>query len=196
MNIVLPLEQFNINHVFFEKSVKNIVLDDSDFIKIIYSNELCVLNNLYLSFHINTNHYEDIFKKRKYYFLKYNNLSLKNIIDIEKGLLNLVNINNWGSAGVSVPLRWDYKGGDPLPVKPLGYAGCPCNLQPSFGIKETLENGYINCVKAYSEHYSEDNFNSDRREILLKISGIWVTKTNYGITFKFIDVSNQTLNHL
>jgi hypothetical protein len=180
MNIVLPLEQFNINHIFFENSVKNIVLDDSDFIKIIYSNELCVLNNLYLSFHINTNHYEDVFKKRKYYFLKYNNLSLKNIIDIEKDLLNLVNINNLGGT----------------PVKPLGYAGCPCNLQPSFGIKETLENGYINCVKGYSEHYSEYNFTSDRREILLKISGIWVTKTNYGITFKFIDVSNQTLNHL
>jgi len=151
MNIVLPIEQFNKHHIFFEKSVKNIVLENSDFIKIIYSNSLCVLNNLYLSFHLNIDSYADTLKKRKYFFAKYNNPNLKNIIEIEKFLLKLANIKN---------------------------------VQPSFTIKENIENGYINCVKTH------DVFHNESREILLKISGIWVTKTNYGITYKFIDVSN------
>lgn len=150
MNVIIPVEHFNKHYVFFEKSVKNIVLENSDFIKIIYSNELCVLNNLYLSFDLYTTHYEDNFKKRKYYFVKYNN-QLKNIIEIEKTLLKLVNIND---------------------------------LQPCFNIKENIESGCINCVKTTTTtlHY-------ERREILLKISGIWVTKTNYGITYKFFDIA-------
>lgn len=150
MNVIIPIERFNKHYVFFEKSVKNIVLENSDFIKIIYSNELCVINNLYLSFRLYANHYEDNFKKRKYFFVNNNNAELKNIIEIEKTLLKLVNITD---------------------------------RQPCFNIKENIESGCISSVKTSPHLISES------REILLKISGIWVTKTNYGITYKFFDIA-------
>jgi hypothetical protein len=95
---------------------------------------------------------KNIFKKRKFFFIKYKNYNnLKNIIEIEKQLLKLANISD---------------------------------LEPVFTIKETIESGCINCVKTSNC----DVVDNQSREILLKISGIWVSKTNYGITYKFFDV--------
>jgi len=48
MNLVLDNNTYNINNVFFYDPVKNTVMDDSKFIRIIYSDENIILNGLYL----------------------------------------------------------------------------------------------------------------------------------------------------
>ena len=38
MNIVLDIDDFKLENVFFQDSVKNTVMDNSDFIRTMYSN--------------------------------------------------------------------------------------------------------------------------------------------------------------
>ena len=46
MNIVLELDQFDINNVYFQEAVTNTIMDDSIFIRAIYSNNLFMLNGI------------------------------------------------------------------------------------------------------------------------------------------------------
>ena len=48
MNIACKLEDFKINMVYIMNPIKNTVIDNSSFIRILYSNNLFVLNGLYL----------------------------------------------------------------------------------------------------------------------------------------------------
>lgn len=76
MNLVLDEKNYNINNVFFYEPVKNTVMDDSKFIRIIYSDEHVILNGLYLKLDIE------------------NNNSVLNFLDkIEREILNKYKIN-------------------------------------------------------------------------------------------------------
>ena len=52
MNLVLDENNYNINNIFFYEPVKNTVMDDSKFIRIIYSDEHVILNGIYLKLDI------------------------------------------------------------------------------------------------------------------------------------------------
>ena len=183
MNLVIPIEKFNIQYIFFENSVKNTIIDDSEFIKIIYSNELVSLNNLYLSFKFNAQHFEENYNKRKYYFSNRHLSLIKNIVLIEKQILQLLNYTH---------------------------------LEPMFTIRDSIEKGYIQCMNNnnnnsninnnknynnynnynnnynYNKNYNNQNKFSDNnsQQIILKISGLWITKTKYGLIYKFIEPNN------
>ena len=44
MNLVLDINEFDINNVFFQKPITNTVIDNSDFIRILYSTDLIKWN--------------------------------------------------------------------------------------------------------------------------------------------------------
>ena len=48
MNIVKHLNQFNIDNVYFCDPIKNNIVTDGSFIRILYSNQLLILNGIYL----------------------------------------------------------------------------------------------------------------------------------------------------
>ena len=48
MNLVLRLNEISYNNIFFYESVKNTVMNDSSFIRIIYSNNDIILNGIYI----------------------------------------------------------------------------------------------------------------------------------------------------
>lgn len=50
-------------------------------------------------------------------------------------------------------------------------------------LKQQLTKPYIKVPYTLSENYTK---------MLIKISGIWITETEYGITYKFIPVTKQT----
>lgn len=54
MNLVLDKNNYDVNNVFFYEPVKNTVMDDSKFIRIIYSDEHIILNGLYLKLEKNS----------------------------------------------------------------------------------------------------------------------------------------------
>ncbi len=48
MNLVIDELKYELNNIFFYEPIKNTVMEDSNFIRIIYSDENIILNGLYI----------------------------------------------------------------------------------------------------------------------------------------------------
>ena len=147
MNIVKKIDQYDEKYVFFCEPIKNNVMNDGNFIRILYSTQHFVLNGIYLLINLNDITCEKFYSKYKCNF----NISVhKEIIDklkqIEEQLLKKYNTNKIAS----------YK------------------------IYEQLKSGFI---KIFT-----DVGNRSQCSFILKISGIWETQYNYGLTYKFLKV--------
>ena len=77
MNIAIPVNQFNINNVFFQEAIKNTIMDDSNFIRIIYSDDICIFNGICLEFVLHITHVDKSFNKFK---CNFDNMLSNNII--------------------------------------------------------------------------------------------------------------------
>lgn len=145
MNIVTTIDQYNENNLFFSEPIKNNVILEGNFIRIIYSSKNIILNGVYLLITLNDISCEKYYNKYKCTF---DILFHKDIIDkikiIEEMILKKIEIRN---------------------------------KIPQFKIYEQLKNGNI---KIFSDIKDEDT------KFILKISGIWETQYNYGLTYKFI----------
>ena len=82
MNIVLNYDEIAYNNIFFNEPVKNTVINDSNFIKIIYSNKDLILNGIYIKINVNKNNnnniIHDIDSLEKYILTLYNNIKICN----------------------------------------------------------------------------------------------------------------------
>jgi len=131
MNILFFLKQINNDYIFFNEPIKNSIIENGLFNRLIYSDLLMSLNGLYISFEENDRE----------------KMSQKEIIDmlieLEKIIIFKIDIN---------------------------YKTC------QYKIRDYL--------KHMNSRYVED-FKINK--YILKISGIWETQQEYGITFKFLD---------
>ena len=94
MNVVLTPEQFNKDKIYFTDPIENTVMEDSKFIKILYSNELITLNGIFVDVKFKIFHKENYFKKIKYTFdTSINKEMLNKIYNIENDILNHYNCN-------------------------------------------------------------------------------------------------------
>jgi hypothetical protein len=149
MNIVKNIEQYNEDYVYFCEPIKNNIMNDGNFIRILYSTPLFILNGIYVNIIINHTAVDKYYNKFKCTFdINYHRDILEKIRYIEEGLLKKINING---------------------------------KIPQYKIYEQLRNGNI---KVFSESYDKINTN-----FLLKIAGIWETDTDYGLTYKFININ-------
>lgn len=112
MNLVLDYNKYNVNNVFFYEPVKNTVMDDSKFIRIIYSDALIILNGLYLKIN-------KIDKK------KTDNIDklLKNIELLEKNVLNKYNSNKVKITKIKDHLQYLIKKNENLDIFILKISG-------------------------------------------------------------------------
>ena len=95
MNIVKKLDQYDENCVFFCEPIKNNIMNDGNFIRILYSNELFVLNGIYLIFSINSMNVEKYYNKYKITFDKQaNNDIIEQIRIIEENIIKKICIKN------------------------------------------------------------------------------------------------------
>ena len=145
MNITKTIEQYNEDYVYFCEPIKNNIMNNGNFIRIIYSSPLFILNGIYLIIPITNFTIEKYYNKYKCIF---DTNLYKDLIDkirhIEDSILNII----------------DIKG-----------------KVAKYKIYEQLINGYI---KIFYENSEKMN-----NIFLLKISGIWETDKEYGITYKF-----------
>jgi len=149
MNIVKNFQQYDDNNVFFCEPIKNNVMNEGNFIRILYSTSYFTLNGIYFLITL----YDIICEK---YYLKYkcsfNINAHKDIIDnlkiIEEDILKKYEIEN---------------------------------KTPQFKIYEQIRNGNIKIFTDIS--------NKSSSSFILKISGIWETQFNYGLTYKFIKIN-------
>jgi hypothetical protein len=151
MLIVKKLEQYDSNSIFFCEPIKNNVMSEGTFIRIIYSNNNINFNGIYLLLTINDIICEKYYNKYKCTFNIINN---KHIIDsvkvIEEEIIKKYSIEN---------------------------------KIPQFKLHEQLKNCNIKVLS--------DIGNKNSYSFILKISGIWETNNNYGLTYKFIIPTKQ-----
>jgi len=145
MNLINNIEQFDINSVFFCDPIKNNIINNSYFIRIMYSPSCFTLNGVYILVPITYSIVEKYYNKFKCN-IDYNRFkdAIDKIIFIETIILKKHSTNN---------------------------------KQAIYKISEQLK---IGIIKIFS--YTEPTNNT----FSLKISGIWETDTEYGLTYKFI----------
>ncbi len=148
--MIKRLDQYNKNCIFLCEPIKNNIMNDGNFIRILYSTENVTFNGIYLLLTFSDISYEKYYNKYKCNF----NINLyRDMIErikvIEEDILNKYYIKN--------------------------------KVQ-QFKIYEQLKSGNIKI-------FNEISFKSNC-EFILKISGIWETNYNYGLTYKFIKINN------
>ena len=156
MNIVIDIDEFNKDYIFLQEPVKNNIIDDSKFIRIIYSNNIFAVNTVYIVFNLNIVQIENYFNKHKFVFnVKQNTKAINQLKSIEEAILDKIFINN---------------------------------KKPVFRLYEQLNSGNL---KLFKDNLKLHKINSDN-EFIIKISGIWDNEYEYGITYKFVDMSEVT----
>jgi hypothetical protein len=93
MNIVKNIDQYNDDFVYFCDPIKNNIMNNGNFIRILYSTSLFVLNGIYLNIYINQLTIEKYFNKYKCAFDigAHANL-IQRIKIIEENILKKINI--------------------------------------------------------------------------------------------------------
>jgi hypothetical protein len=154
MNITEHIKEYSINNIFFLEPIKNTVIDNSYFIRILYSNAIFTLNGLYLN-------------------VTFNNVSLLN--NNNKVKYNIKVANNVEIINFIKQLEWDLLDKIKLEKRKI------------YKITEQLQSGVIKIIN--------NNYNSvtalDYNNYVLKISGLWETPTEYGLTYKFINITKK-----
>lgn len=149
MNVFVTPDNFDYNNIFYSDSIKNTVIDNSSFIRIMYSNDLFILNGIYLKINFNEIYLENVNYKFKYNFNIEKNLKLLNYIkELEYNLLKGVNIKN-----------------------------------------KILSTKFYDQLKCGFIKITGDGENVDTKSYILKISGIWESPYEYGLTYKIIDIN-------
>ena len=147
MNIVNTLDQINEDYIFFGEPIKNTIMNDGSFIRIMYSTPLFVLNGIYILISISNPYIEKYYNKYKCSFdMSTHKDIIHRLLMLEDCILKKVNIRN------------------KVAVHKLA---------------EQLKNGNI-------KFFSDSLEKIDTSNYVLKISGVWETTENYGITYKFL----------
>jgi hypothetical protein len=148
INIFLSLEQYNSNHIIFFEKMKNNIIENGYFIKLIYSTMYFSLNGIYLHIPFIDIKIDNGYNKNKGYFdTQLNKNIMEKLQNIEINILNKMNTDK----------------------------------RPVYKIYDNLKNGNF---KIYYNDCLDTN-------IILKISGIWISGDKYGLTYKF-----NNFNHL
>ena len=93
MNIAIPIDHFNINNVFFLEAIKNTIMNNSNFIRIIYSDSLVTLNGICLEFSVPVTQVEKSFNKYKCVLDRQtSNAIVENICKIENDIISKCNL--------------------------------------------------------------------------------------------------------
>ena len=95
MNIIKSIDQFDINNVFFGQEQKNNVINDSKFIRLLYSTDYFTLNGIFLDITLKCVEIEKYYLKYKLSFnIKDNTAVVNKIKEIEKNILDKISIPN------------------------------------------------------------------------------------------------------
>lgn len=95
MNIVIDIDTFDSNNVYFLDSVKNTIMNESNFIRIIYSTDLFMLNGIFLKINLKITNSDKYYNKHKYTFDYNNNKSeIEKITSIEKAILHKLDLKD------------------------------------------------------------------------------------------------------
>jgi hypothetical protein len=145
MNLLTSIDSYEPQNVLFCETIKNNIIPESDFVRILYSTPIMTINGIYLHVYIDDLSCDKFYNKHKCVF---NTSAHKDTITKLKMLEESI------LSSLTLP--------DHTPLYKL-------HDQLSIGNIKTLD---------HIETSSCLNF-------VLKISGVWITDKNYGLTYKF-----------
>jgi hypothetical protein len=143
-NAIMNINQYNGNCIFFCEPIKNNVMTEGEFSRIIYASQCVTMNGIFLQIPFVVSSVSKYYNKYKYTIELTNDIEL--IRELEINILSKMNKHN---------------------------------KIPQYNIYDHLSSG---CVKIASEIQMQDK----PIVIILKMSGVWETETECGITYKFI----------
>jgi hypothetical protein len=131
MNILLSLKHINNDFIFFGDPIKNSIIENGTFTRLIYSDHFMTLNGMYIWF-------DSIELSQRE--------MIEILIELEKTILFKIDV---------VHKNAQYK------------------------------------IREYLKHLTAKSLDEFKlNKCILKISGIWETKIEYGITFKFLELNS------
>lgn len=151
--MAIPVNQYKSSNIFFGEPIKNTIIENSVFRRIIYSMPEISFNsiNIFLIF-------KDITIRKFYNKWKciFNDISVRNsLINIESNILQKLRLNN---------------------------------KNPVYSITQQIQN---NMFKIFSDKIVPGEFSN--YTVVLRISGIWESEKEYGITYKFVDFNELSI---
>ena len=161
MNIIYNINQFKFHNLFLLEPKRNIIMDGK-FTKIVYSDELIVMNGIYLitpfdEFYVENNLNKCVLKLNIHNAINTNIIT--ELIKIESNIIQY--------------------------YKHL----FECSKKPFALLKEQILNGNIKLYNNTTSINTNNNTNEKRCKIIIKISGIWENDEQVGLTYKFMEVS-------
>jgi len=162
MNIIIPTNDFNINNVYFQEPIKNNIFDNSNFIKIIYSNNVLMLNCIVIEINFLLLNSEIFYNKNKYiYNVNINFDAILSLYEIEKNILGkLLYLNK-------------------KPVYRLYESLITGHIKIFHEKNDRVNNNNTNNNRVNIDTKLMQSFG-------LKISGVWENNIEYGVTYKFV----------
>lgn len=106
MNLVKNMNQYNENNIFFCEPIKNNIMNDGTFIRILYSTHNILLNGIYLLITLNDIACEKYYNKYKCIFNPNNHKdTIDNIKTIEENILKKIDIKKTPQLKISEQLK-------------------------------------------------------------------------------------------
>jgi hypothetical protein len=106
MNLVKNMNQYNENNIFFCEPIKNNIMNDGTFIRILYSTHNILLNGIYLLITLNDIACEKYYNKYKCIFNPNNHKDIiDNIKTIEENILKKIDIKKTPQLKISEQLK-------------------------------------------------------------------------------------------
>ena len=151
--MAIPVNQYKSSNIFFGEPIKNTIIENSVFRRIIYSMPEISFNsiNIFLTFKEIT--IRKFYNKWKCIF---NDVTIKNaLLSIESNILQKLRLTN---------------------------------KNPVHSITQQIQN---NMFKIFSDKIVPGEFSN--YTVVLRISGIWESEKEYGITYKFVDFNELSI---
>jgi|TARA_B110000093_G_C12965739_1_gene409551 hypothetical protein len=181
MFLTININEYNSENIYYCEPIKNTVLTEGKFIRILYAVYDMTLNGIYntITFTDGTGHM--YYNKQKYIFdINKNNMVIDKLIHFENELLkkydttktpvyNLKQQLLSGSIRIFNDSTEEYRQNQHQPLKHHQKNKIPCS----------------------NDHMKKNNSNHSNGLYILKVAGIWEDKTTYGITYKFNQPNHQ-----
>jgi len=157
MNVAISVPNFNIVNSTLLDSKKNIITTDGIFTKIIYSTPLFIMNGIFFYFPITV---DNIINSNGRFFINFNP-------NFKNNSLIIRDISN-----IEEHILDFYKKTNLV------------DKNKTLLLKNQLNTGNIKVYKDTNDNLTNTNFTN--KQFILKISGIWENKFDFGITYKII----------
>jgi len=158
MNLIIELNNIKLENIIFLDIKENIIME-GNFTKIIYSNEFFVMNGFYIDLSLNNYFIEKIMNKD---YFRFNTFSPNNINVIKE-------ISN-------------------IEIQMLEYYKKTLNINNKMNclLSRQMQCGNLKIFKEFSKNILETKNNE--KKYILKISGIWENYNEIGITYKLLEI--------